>query len=457
MRRLPSYRPAGSASPRWRTFRKLSRPRATAILAAVAVILSAPAGGVVVPGVGAQESGMIPGYEVYGQVEMRGVAAYAKDSPVVADRRDRGTWSTTALSRIAATHRLFPGRDGAGDSDRLLRETDSAELVIDHAIIVLPGYAVDEAGYPSGLTAPASGTTGTAGTGAATATGVVLSHELYQGYVSLHPGDRLAVRLGRQRLNWGTGWTWSVSDALHPQSADSEVEPGFDGGSVSLLVSPNLSIELALAGQDAFATSDPEDLRTAGYISAYLPPVDIALSVVHQRETTLRPGIGVSLPVGPVLLAGEAAVEAYDPRGRELNAQNLASLGGEYAWYGDVADLVLMAEYIHNGLADTFPDPLLSPANLTVTTDYAGGFQRPGRHYAAASATIAVVDSWSTEHQILANLSDESYLVRHSLGLQRIPGVDLDVAVTWTAGAVDSEFGFVPQGMVIEVGTTAHF
>jgi hypothetical protein len=185
--------------------------------------------------------------------------------------------------------------------------------------------------------------------------------------------------------------------------------------------------------------------------------VDLALSVVHQYATTLRPGIGVSFPIGPVLLAGEAAIEAYDPRGRELNTQTLASLGGEYTWYGDDADLVLMAEYLHNGLAETYPDPLLSPADLTVTTDYAGGFQRPGRHYVAAGATIAVVDSWSTDHQLLVNVSDESYLVRHGLGLQQIPGVDLDAAVTWTAGEVDSEFGFVPQGMVIELGATVHF
>jgi hypothetical protein len=435
------------------------QPRSTVVLVALVAMLIAPAGGRVVPLVGAQENSGVPSYEIYGQVETRGVAAYAKDSPVVADRSDRGTWSTTALSRLAATHRLVLGDDPAAGGGPL-RDDVGAELVIDHAILLIPAYAMsatDAAGLATGWAAPASGTTGTAGTGATSATGVVLAHELYQGYVSVRPGDQIVVRLGRQRLNWGMGWTWSVTDALHPQSADSEVEPGFDGGSLSFLVSPDLSIELAVAGQDAFATGDPEDLRTAGYISAYLAPVDLALSVVHQYATMLRPGIGVSFPIGPVLIAGEAAIEAYDPRGEELNTQTLASLGGEYTWYGAVADLVVMAEYIHNGLAETYPDPLLSPTDLTVTTDFAGGFQRPGRHYAAAGATIAVVDSWSTDHQLLVNLSDESYLVRHGLGMQRIPGVDLDVAVTWTAGEVDSEFGFVPQGMVIELGATVHF
>ncbi|MFW5695658.1 MAG: hypothetical protein ACOCYB_10850 [Alkalispirochaeta sp.] len=388
-------------------------------------------------------------YGLFGSVETRGVAIYRKDSPVVVDATLRGTWYPTALARVAATHRLTLG---GGDTP--------AELLVDHAVTAVPAGA--SSGDGNALTdafGPAPGSegpqTGTAGTGTATATAVLLGHEIYQAYVSVRAGDQVALRAGRQRLNWGTGWTFSVTDALHPQSPDSEVEPGFDGLSVSFHPSPNLSLEVALAVQDALATEDLNDLRQAAYISAYLAPVDLSLSLVHQYATMLRPGIGLSLPAGPLLIAGEAAVETYDPRGEVLNTQPLASIGAEYTWYGDLTDVVLLGEYIYNGLEETYPGP--AAPSLIVTTDAAGGFQRPGRHYAALTAGLTSEESWSTEHSLLANLSDESYLVRHEATLLRIPAVDLSAGVTWNAGEAATEFGRLPQGMVVELGATAYF
>lgn len=388
-------------------------------------------------------------YSLLGSVETRGAAVYRKDSPVVVDATLRGAWYLSALTRLAATHRLTLGNDGT-----------SAELVIDHALTATPAGASDGSG--NALTdafAPlpgAGGTqTGTAGTGAGTATAVLLGHEIYQAYVSARAGEQFVLRAGRQRLNWGTGWTFSVTDALHPQSPTSEVEPGFDGVSIAYLPSPNLSLEAAVAVQDTLATEDLNDLRQAAYISAYVEPVDISLSLVHQYATMLRPGIGLSVPAGAVLIAGEAGFEAYDPRGEVLNTQPLASIGAEYTWYGDLTDVLLLGELIYNGLEETYPDP--PESSVVVTTDAAGGFQRPGRHYLAITAGVTSTQSWSTEHTLLANLTDESYLVRHDATLLRIPAVDLSASVKWNAGAAVTEFGRIPQGMVVELGATAYF
>ncbi|MEX2443403.1 MAG: hypothetical protein WD492_07350 [Alkalispirochaeta sp.] len=416
----------------------MTRRTPTLLIATIAVFaVPAP------PPVAAQD------YSLFGSVETRGATIYRKDSPVVVDATLRGTWYPSAVTRLAATHRLTLGSDSA-----------PAELLVDHAITAIPVGASD--GDGNALTdafAPAPGSTGsatgTAGTGAGAATAVVLGHEIYQAYVSVRGGDHVALRAGRQRLNWGTGWTFSVTDALHPQSPNSEVEPGFDGISVAYLPSPNLSLEAAIAVQDALATEQLQDLRQAAYISAYVAPVDIALSVVHQYATMLRPGIGMSVPAGPLLIAGEAAFEAYDPRGEVLNTQPLASIGAEYTWYGDLTDVVILGEYIHNGLEETYQEP--SAFTVAVTTDAAGGFQRPGRHYLALTAGATATQSWSTEHTLLANLTDESYLVRHDATLLRIPAVDLSAGVTWNAGAAVTEFGRLPQGMVVELGATAYF
>ena len=369
-------------------------------------------------------------YELLGSLETRSVSAYRKDSPVVLNPEERGAWYTTALTRLEATHRLT------------LPE-GTAELLVDHAVTVLPLWAAEGVGLGSVGLSPASllsgvgngaESTGTAGTGSATANSVFLWHELYQAYLSVSASPALTLRLGRQRLNWGMGWTFSVTDALHPQSPDSEVEPGFDGVSLGIVPSSALSLELAAATQDALATGDPEDLRFAAYGSVWAPPVDVALTWVYQYATTLRPGVGVSLPLGPVLVGGEAAVEVYDPRKEEINYQGLASIGGEYSWYPDAAN-----------------------AEVSVTSDAAGGFLRPGRHYLSGGASLTVSDSWSTAHSVLANLSDESSVVRHELSLLRIPAVDLTAALTWTAGIAGSEFGLVEEGMIVELGATAYF
>lgn len=393
-------------------------------------------------------------YAILGSVETRGLGVYRKDSPVVADRNLRGTWYGTALTRLEATHRFTLGGGRSGDG-----AMPPAELLLDHALTLVPVNTSDGSSATDltalGVDLDSTTATGTGGTGSAAATAVFVTHELYQGYVSVFPADWLSLRLGRQRLNWGSTWVFPVTDALHPQSSDSEVEPGFDGVSVSLLPSANLSLEGAVAVQDIVASGDMEEVRVAAYLNAYLAPLDVSLSVVHQPETMLRPGIGFSLPVGPVLLAAEGAMENYDPRGRVLNTQPLASLGVEYTWYGDVSDLVLVGEYFYNGLEETYPG--VGAGDLVVTRDAAGGFQRPGRHYAAGTAGFSVSDSWSTEHTVYVNLSDESYLVRHGLTLVRIPALDLAATVTWNGGEAATEFGLLPEGMIVELGATAHF
>src|SRR5690554_7827455 len=54
-----------------------------------------------------------------------------------------------------------------------------------------------------------------------------LTHDLEEGYIRLLPSPSLTMALGRQRLNWGAGYTYSATDALHPQTADADRDVGF--------------------------------------------------------------------------------------------------------------------------------------------------------------------------------------------------------------------------------------
>lgn len=367
-------------------------------------------------------------YEIIGTIETRATAAHRKDAPVVIDENERDSWYSSSEIRLAATHRLIFGQ---------------AEIVIDHAIIAVPSGS-------------GAGSAGSGGTGASDATEIELTYDLYQGYLYLYPTPWLSTSLGRHRLNWGKAFSYSVTDALHPQSPDSEVEPGFDGASVAFLAGPNLSLELAVAMQEAVASGDNNDIRGAAYLSIFLPPVDLALSYVYQSETIFRPGILASVPVGPFLIAGEAAVEAYDPRERVVEYQPLASIGASYTLSGALDELSLVGEYVYNGLAVN--NPFNTGATRTlVTRDYAGGFERPGEHYLSGVITYNRLDSWSTSHAVFYNGTDESSYFEHSITLNRIPAIDLGFTVMWNAGELESEYGLLTDDFVVQVGAKASF
>lgn len=147
-----------------------------------------------------------------------------------------------------------------------------------------------------------------------------ISHRLEEGYLRLYPTPAVTLSLGRQRLNWGAGYTYSATDALHPQAAESDRAIGFDGTAVTWFPTPDTSVAGALALQDAYELSQMdsaagggaegyERLRYAGYLSNYFGNLQIDGTFVYEAETILRPGVAGSLTVGDTLLSAEGAVE----------------------------------------------------------------------------------------------------------------------------------------------------
>ncbi len=379
-------------------------------------------------------------YDLLGSVELSSTTHHLKESPVVSGtglRQD--AWETAGTMRIEATHRLT---------------YSGAEFVLDHGLDISPAITSDQTIFD--ITSDA-GSAGTGDTGAGT---VTLVHSLNQGYLSLFPAEWLVVRMGRQRMNWGRAYTFSVTDAMHPHHPDAQIETGFDGLSLALRPTPDISLEVAGAIQNAVDTGEMEDVRLGAYGLFFLAPVELGATVVYQYRTILRPGFVTTFPVGPLLVVGEGAMEMYDPRNERMDYQPQFSIGGEYTWYGEVTDISLTAEYLYNGLAEHVPEILLGSQpveDLSVTTDFAGGFARPGYRYLSGSVSMHVTDSWSTTHTALTNISDESWWVTHGVTLLRVPGVDLGAQVTWNSGDPGTEFGNLSRDVVVELTAKAHF
>ncbi len=366
-----------------------SRPTRTSA-AAVILCLLVPA----CARVAAQE------YEILGSLTTEATAGYFSDTyALLQDRSGSDRVEPDASLMLDATHRFF---------------LDRSELVVDHSLRVVRPDVPD-------VVTPGE---------------VSVAHHVNQSYLLLMPAPWLNVSLGRQRLNWGAGFTFSSTDALHPRPADYDGDTGFDGAAVTLLGGPDFSVELALAMQDALTTGDVRDLRTAAFASAYVRTVELGASFVYQEDNIYRPGVLGSIPVGPVLLVGEAAIEVFgEPEVAE--PRPIMNAAAEYTYATDRWNAILVGEYIFNGLAD---DALFRPVTPRLT-DNAGGFAFESVQYAFFDVSLVFGSDWSTSHSGLVNLEDGSALIGHEVAFLVFDGVDLGLGFAWTGGAGDTEFG----------------
>ena len=334
-----------------------------------------------------------------------------------------------------------------------------------------------------------------------------LAHDLEEGYIRLLPSPSLTMALGRQRLNWGAGYTYSATDALHPQTAEADRDVGFDGISGSWFPTPDLSVTLALALQDAYEVSrQPGDvdawrrLRYAGYLSSYLGNLQIDPSIVYEPDTILRPGVSTSFTVAGLLLSLEGAVEFHNrniyPTGKNFTQPDLfepypiSSGAAEYSF--PVGDLTIttISEYLYNGLGYDKAefDTLVSFVALTSTGtgpnvleesggegeqpfsgfasqlgagapyDGAGYFGLLRRHYLFQTISFSYLESWSSDHSVLVNLEDWSVSVSHGVTLTTMERLDLGVDVRWAMGEKNKdEFALLPYTVQFSLHGTVHF
>ena len=303
-------------------------------------------------------------------------------------------------------------------------------------------------------------------------------HVLQEGYLRLFPQPAWELSLGRQRINWGTGYTYSVTDALHPRSVVLDREVGFDGAALILYPAPSLTLSAALALQDAFALQQqptgapelPEALRAALYTSWYSGNLELAASLVHQYQTILRPGVSASVVAGAVLISAEAALEFANrlpypgadfneqeaekllyntsPSQAELDAAGvsvadfgepfpLASLAAEYSLIGDDLSATLIGEYLFNGLGYTQTQwkrvlPLLDRLSAAGEQTSSGFAAQP---FGAGFAALGAAGPRDAAGSV--GLPKRHYLfVTLSLGYRDSAGTDHRVLVSLTDGSV---------------------
>lgn len=433
------------------------------ILASVfTAALSAP------PSAGAQD------YQVFGDVEGVGIYHYLEDAS--AEHR------LTGVARLRADHRLFFER---------------AELVADTELELRSPGAADP---PAAALAPAPSGSGSGAGGAGAAAGETtgeLDYYIDEAYLSLFPLSPVSVSAGKQRANWGSGYSFSPTDSLHPRSASGRDE-GFRGLSATWTATPDFTLSAHISADDALDDPDAAaqaGLRYAAYASVFLGNAELYLSGVYGYDATARPGIGGAVSFLGVVVAAEAAVELSSPvvypTGSGADAgfgaepvgtpAPLALAAVEYNTGTDTLDVLSTTEYRYAGTgytrseAQELYDAL---AAARTGTGSAGALSRAealgkieeeeipsflGRHYVAQTLTFGIAGYVELESGIVLNAADLSYESEHTVRVTALSGVDFFATGRFYGGAADTEFGAFPDGaavpgrLQIELGSVVHF
>lgn len=166
-------------------------------------------------------------------------------------------------------------------------------------------------------------------------------HLLDQAAITIWPVESLTVQLGRFSMPWGVAYAFFPGDAIHPVRTPRGDTPGLDGAAVTWTLTPDWGVAGVMRVDTAYGEAETGDeegktpwyrrLRWGAQATGYVGTTELVLAGVFQPEVLLRPSLGISPVLGPVVLHAEVALELI---GEETQAQfDIPDvLGGSTGW-----------------------------------------------------------------------------------------------------------------------------
>lgn len=259
-------------------------------------------------------------------------------------------------------------------------------------------------------------------------------HRLHRAALTLSRAA-LDLKLGRQRIAWGTGRFWSPLDILNPVNPlalEREERPGVDAA----LFEAKLG---ALSRASLVYAPAPDRGAPSRAAHWHGNAAGVDASVVVGRLLGLET---VGMDMASQLGASGIRAELVHLRPAAGAAFRRVMLGADHAW---VNGLTLSAELYYNGagahgaggqgLAPAQPGPLASR----------------GRRYLGLYAAYELTPLLKWVSQVLLNLEDHSRAIDSRLVWAFDPAMDLLIGVMRRGGAAGSEFANAPQGVQLQL------
>jgi hypothetical protein len=253
---------------------------------------------------------------------------------------------------------------------------------------------------------------------------VAARHRLYRGFVSFNTAAA-DLRLGRQRVAWGSGRLWNPTDILNPYNPallEREERPGVD----AMLLEANLGALSRLSVVYAPPVA-PARASTALHFRSNLAGTDVALLAGEFHGDRVA---GLDL-IGRF---GDAGVYAEMARTRPEGGDGYARAvaGAEYAFANT---LTVGVELYYNGRGST------DRARYNFTRLFAGDIQNVARHYVGARLKYEFTPLLRTENYLIINRDDGSRFFAPSLVYSLATNWDWAVGAQFFTGDAGSEYG----------------
>jgi hypothetical protein len=259
-------------------------------------------------------------------------------------------------------------------------------------------------------------------------------HRLYRAAVTLTRGD-VDLKVGRQRIAWGTGRFWSPLDILNPVSPlalEREERVGVDAALLEAKLGPLSRASLVYA-----PAPDRSSPSRAMQLHGNAAGVDASLVVGRLLGLDIV-GMDVASQIGDAGIRGEAA--RLRPRGGAGFHRLMA--GVDYAFTNG---LTLSAELYYNGAGSR------DPAGYDFAGQGSGRLASLATRYAGlyASYEITPLLKWITN--AVVNGDDRSRAIDSRLVRSIAPDLDLTLGVQRFSGVAGSEFASLPNALHVQL------
>ncbi|MGN7103302.1 hypothetical protein ACTHR6_16975 [Ralstonia holmesii] len=247
---------------------------------------------------------------------------------------------------------------------------------------------------------------------------------LYRGNVTLSSGDT-DLRVGRQRIAWGTGRFWSPLDLLNPLNPialEREERVGVDAVLAEHKLGPLSRVSAVYAPEHGGA-------RSSAALNWHSNAAGVDYSLVGGRFGNEEvAGVDVAGQIGAAGVRGEFTL---------VHATNGASyqravLALDYAFANT---LTLSGELYYNGAGTT------NPAAYDFASLFAGKVQSVAKHYLGGYVSYEITPLLKCEGYVAQNLDDKSRFLSPVLRYSVKTNLDWSIGAQFFMGGGGSEYG----------------